>query len=589
MTDGLAARSPGSGVSLTHTPRVTYPTSTRTKAFAIMDRSLRALLLLALATACAGGDTADTAAPDLSADRLLHDITVLSSDSLEGRRPGTVGEERTMAFLTAQAKAIGLEPGNPDGSWTQPITLVGITSVPTMTVRRDGATRTLDWRTDYVAQSRHEVATVDVPDAEMVFVGYGVTAPEYGWDDFKDVDVKGKTVIMLVGDPPVRMASDTTALDSTMFRGRAMTYYGRWTYKYEEATRRGAAAVLVVHQTKPASYGWDVVEGGWTGERMDVSQPDGHAGRVPVEGWLSIDATTRLFQDAGLDFRALEAQARTTDFHPVSLGTEASFHIDNTMRTVHTNNFVAKLPGSDPSVADEYVIYTAHWDHFGIGKPIDGDSIYNGARDNASGTASLLELARAFKAAGAPRRSLLFLAVTAEEQGLLGSKWYAENPLYPLDKTLADINIDELNIWGPTTDVTVIGMGNSSLEDVLRDVAAGKGRTLTPDANPESGGFYRSDHFEFAKEGVPALYLDTGTDFVGKPAGWGKEQTDAWVRDRYHAPSDEVEPSWDLSGAIADLELLYGVGRRVADGDTWPTWNSGTEFKAIREKMLATP
>ncbi len=549
----------------------------------------RQLSLALLLAACAPSSAGDAAAPDLSADRLLADIAVLAADSLQGRRPGTVGEERTMAFLTAQSKAIGLEPGNPDGGWTQPITLVGITSVPTMTVRHAGNSRTLAWRTDYVAQSRHEVPAVDVDGAEMIFVGYGVTAPEYGWDDFKDVDVKGKTVIMLVGDPPVRMAADTTVLDSTMFRGRAMTYYGRWTYKYEEATRRGAAAVLVVHQTEPASYGWDVVEGGWTGERMDVSQPDGHAGWVPVEGWLSIDAAQRLFSDAGLDFRSLEAQARTTEFHPVSLATNASFHVGNTLRTVHTNNFAAKLRGSDSTVADEYVIYTAHWDHFGLGKPVDGDSIYNGARDNASGTASLLELARAFKAAGAPRRSLLFLAVTAEEQGLLGSKWYAENPLYPLTKTLADINIDELNIWGPTTDITVIGMGNSSLEDVLRDVATGQGRTLTPDAHPESGSFYRSDHFEFAKEGVPALYLDTGTEFVGKPAGWGKEQMDAWTRDRYHAPSDQVEADWDLSGAIADLQLLYGVGRRVADGDSWPTWRDGTEFKATREEMLARP
>ncbi len=548
----------------------------------------RFLLLLPLA-ACSPATDGGDATPEISADRLRADIAVLAADSLEGRRPGTVGEERTMAFLTNQAKAIGLQPGNPDGTWTQPLTLVGITGVPTLTVRRGDSARQLAWRTDFVAQSRHEVPTVDVARSEMVFVGYGVTAPEYGWDDFKGVDVKGKTVVMLVGDPPVPLATDSTVLDSAMFRGRAMTYYGRWTYKYEEATRRGAAAVLIVHQTEPASYPWEVVQGGWTGERMDVSQPDGKAAWVPVEGWLSIDAATRLFEDAGLDFRAQEALARTPAFTPVSLGAEATFHLANTMRTVNTHNFIARLPGSDPSVADEYVAYTAHWDHFGIGDAVNGDSIYNGARDNASGTAALLELARAFTEAGAPRRSILFVAVTAEEQGLLGSKWYAEHPLYPLAKTLADINIDELNIWGPTRDVTVIGNGNTSLEDVLQAVAAGEGRTLSPDAHPESGSFYRSDHFEFAKQGVPALYIDAGTDFIGKPAGWGKQQTDAWTDHDYHAPSDQLEPTWDLSGAVADLGLLYQVGRRVADGDTWPAWKDGTEFKSAREAMLARP
>lgn len=539
---------------------------------------------LLLALACA--PVPDSAPPEISGDQLLQDITILASDSFQGRRPGTVGEERTMAYLTAQFQAAGLQPGNPDGSWTQPVDLVGITSIPTLTVRGAGGTRTLAWKTDYVAQSRREVPTVTVNNAELVFVGYGVTAPEFNWDDYKGIDVKGKTLVMLVGDPPVRLASDTSTLDPAMFRANAMTYYGRWTYKYEEATRRGAAAVLVVHQTIPASYPWEVVEGGWTGERMDVSTPDGHAGRVAVEGWLSIDAARTLFADAGLDFATQERLARTAEFQPVELKATASFAVSNTMRKVATHNFIAKLPGSDAAVSDEYVIYTAHWDHFGIGKPVDGDSIYNGARDNASGTAALIELARAFKTAGAPRRTLLFLAVTAEEQGLLGSKWYAENPLYPLKKTLADINIDVLNAWGPTTDVTVVGSGNTTLEDILTEEAAIRGRTVAPDPEPEAGGFYRSDHFEFAKQGVPALYLDQGTIYPGKPAGYAKAKRDDWTNNIYHQPSDEVDPAWDMAGAVADLELLYAVGRRVADGEIWPTWKDGTEFKAVREAML---
>lgn len=543
-----------------------------------------ACALSLLATACA--PVGETSSPEIDGARLLSDITTLASDSFQGRRPGTVGEERTMSYLTTQFEEAGLEPGHPDGGWTQPVDLVGITSVPTLSVRGKAGQRTLAWKTDYVAQSRREIPTVSVKNSEMIFVGYGVTAPEFSWDDFKDVDVHGKTVVMLVNDPPVRLASDSTQLDPAFFRANAMTYYGRWTYKFEEATRRGAAAVLVVHQTIPASYPWDVVEGGWTGERMDVSAADGHASRVGVEGWLSLEATERLFREAGLDFREQERLARTPAFRPVSLGATASFEVANTLRKVATHNFVAKLSGSDPDLRNEYVVYTAHWDHFGIGKPVNGDSIYNGARDNASGTAALIELARAFKTAGAPKRTLLFLAVTAEEQGLLGSKWYAEHPLYPLEKTLADINIDVLNTWGATTDVTVVGSGSSSLEDLLLAAAKAKGRTVAPDPEPEAGGYYRSDHFEFAKQGVPSLYLDQGTQYTGKPADFSRRIRDEWTANIYHQPSDQVDPAWDMAGAVADLTLLYTVGREVAEASIWPTWKDGTEFKAVREQKL---
>ncbi len=540
-----------------------------------------ALPFLALA-ACAG-DHAGT--PSLSAERLLADISVLAADSLEGRKPGTAGEEKTIAFLTAAFGAAGLEPGNPDGTWVQAVDLVGITSAPTATVTVRGAALPLTWRDDFVAVSRRTVPEVSVPPSEIVFVGYGVVAPEYGWDDYKDVDVVGKTVLMLVNDPAV--TDSTGAPDDTMFRGESMTYYGRWTYKYEIATAKGAAAVMVIHEDGPAGYPWEVVRGGWGGERMDLRSADNNAGRVAVEGWITSDVARRLATAAGHDFDQLKLAATSVDFRPVTLDASASFTVTQQLRDVRSHNVVARLPGSDPALAAEHVIYTAHWDHFGIGEPQDGDSIYNGARDNATGTAALLELARAFADAGAPRRSILFLAVTAEENGLLGSRWYSEHPLYPLATTLANLNVDVLNTWGPTSDVTVIGMGNTTLEDILGEVAASRGRTLTPDPEPGKGFFYRSDHFEFAKKGVPALYIDEGTEYIGKPAGYAADRRADYTARIYHKPADEVEAGWDLAGAIADLELLYEVGRRVADGDTWPSWKDGTEFKAVRERMLS--
>lgn len=545
----------------------------------------RILPFLALA-ACAGPATEQAAQVDLQADRLLADISVLAADSLLGRAPGTEGETKTVAFLTAAFADAGLQPGNPDGSWIQGVDLVGITSTPTAAFSAGGRSFPMTWRDDFVAVSRRTVPTVAVAGSDIVFVGYGVVAPEYGWDDYKDVDVTGKTVLMLVGDPAVADPADPARLDSAMFRGDAMTYYGRWTYKYEIATEKGAAAVMVIHEDGPAGYPWEVVRGGWTGERMETRSADGNQGRVAVEGWVSEPRVRALLTAAGHDFDALKSSAATREFSPVAVNASASFSIAQQLRDVRSQNVIGLLPGSDPSVRDEYVIYTAHWDHFGIGEPVNGDSIYNGARDNASGTAALIELARAFTAAGAPRRSILFLAVTAEEQGLLGAKWYANNPLYPLSKTLANINVDVLNTWGETSDIVVIGLGNSTLDEVLKEVADQAGRTLAPDPDPAKGFFYRSDHFEFAKQGVPALYTDNGVNFVGKPAGYGEEMSAGWTAELYHKPGDEVDATWDLSGAIADLRLLYGVGRKVADGDTWPAWKDGTEFKAIREASL---
>lgn len=543
----------------------------------------RLLPFLAVLAACA--PDAEPAL-DLSAERLLGDISVLADDSLLGRAPGTLGEERTVAFLTKQFQAAGMEPGNPDGSWVQAVDMVGIRGTPVATITVAGRPMPLRWRDDYVAVSRRVVPEVNVASSDIVFVGYGVVAPEFGWDDYKGVDVRGKTVVMLVNDPAVPDATDSTALDAKLFRGEAMTYYGRWTYKYEIATEKGAAAVLLVHEDGPAGYPWEVVRGGWSGERMDTRSADGNAGRVAVEGWITSATARALFAAAGQDFAHLKEIAVTRDFAPVAIPATAAFTISQSIREVRSANVVAKLPGSDAALRDEYVVFTAHWDHFGIGEAVDGDSIYNGARDNATGTAALLELARAFKNAGAPKRSILFVAVTGEEQGLLGSKWYASNPLYPLAKTLANINVDVLNTWGPTSDLVVVGSGSTTLEDVLATAAAEAGRSLTPDPEPSKGYFYRSDHFEFAKRGVPALYLDPGTKFIGKPEGYSKEKRDEYTARIYHKPADEVDPAWDLSGAVADLGLLYAVARNVADGATWPTWKDGTEFKAIREKSV---
>jgi Zn-dependent M28 family amino/carboxypeptidase len=423
-----------------------------------------------------------------------------------------------------------------------------------------------------------------------VFVGYGVVAPEYSWDDFKGVDLKGKTLVVLVNDPQVPDAADPAKLDARTFNGAAMTYYGRWTYKFEEAARQGAAGALIIHETGPAGYPFAVVQGN-LGEKFDLVTPDKNLRRANIEGWLSLDAAKRLLKMGGQDFDALKKQATTREFKPVALGLKASLAVKNTMRTIESRNVLAKLEGSDPALEDEYIVYTAHWDHFGIGEPDPNgdmnDKIYNGALDNASGVASMLEMARAFtQVKPAPKRSILFVAVTAEEQGLLGSQYYAVTPVYPLVKTLANINVDGINQWGPTKDITVIGLGASDLDDYLRDAAAEQSRTLRPDPESEKGFYYRSDHFNFAKQGVPALYTDTGVEFVGKPGEYSKQKRDEYTDRDYHKPSDQIKPDWDLAGAVEDAELMVAVGYRVANADKFPEWKPGNEFRAKREEML---
>ena len=526
--------------------------------------------------------------PAIDAARLLEHTRRLSSDEFEGRAPGTPGEERTVDYLVSQLQALGLQPGNTDGTWVQDVRLVGLTPSERqpLTVTKGSQRRTFTWKDDVVAWSKHVADGASIENSELVFVGYGVEAPEFDWNDFKDVDVKGKTIIVLVNDPQVPDPADPSTLDDATFGGRAMTYYGRWTYKYEEAARRGAAGVFIVHETEPAGYPFSVVQGN-LGERLDLVAEDGNTGRANIEGWLSLDAARALLAMAGHDFDALKQQALTREFTPVPLGLTASMGISSAMRTMASKNVLAKLEGSDPALRDELVIYTAHWDHFGIGDPVDGDTIYNGALDNASGTAMVLEIARAFtQVEPTPTRSVLFLLVTAEEQGLLGSAYYATYPIYPLEKTVAVVNIDGINQWGRTKDITVIGLGASELDDYLRAAADEQGRTLRPDPESEKGFYYRSDHFNFAKQGVPALYTDTGTEYEGKDESFAQQKRDEYTSRDYHRPSDEVKPDWDLTGAVDDARLLMAVGYRVANAERFPEWAPGNEFRTTRERML---
>ena len=520
-----------------------------------------ALFLVAFLAACRGGG------PRFDEARLLDHIETLSSDEFGGRAPGSPGEELTVAYLSDAFGELGLEPGNPDGTWVQAVPLVGSTA----TVMEASSAPGGSWEpgSDFVAWTKRVVPRVEA-GGELLFVGYGVEAPEYGWDDFAGADLSGKILVVLVNDPP----------GADHFGGEAMTYYGRWTYKFEKAAEMGALGALIVHETGPAGYPWEVVSGSWTGEQFDLRRPDGNRDRLLVEGWVSRERAVALFEAAGEDFEAAREAAADPAFTPLPLGVHADFLLEATFREIESNNVVARIPGA--GAPGETVIYTAHWDHLGTDPDIEGDNIFNGALDNATGTTGLIALAEAFMAAGAPRRSILFLAVTAEEQGLLGSRHYAENPLYPARDTVAALNLDGMNVWGPTSDITVVGLGQSGLDAVAAEVAAELGRELRPDPEPEKGYYYRSDHFEMAKAGIPAFYPDTGVDFIGKPAGFGLEARARYVEEAYHKPGDEVEPWYDLSGMAEDLEFLYRMGRRLADSDDWPEWAETSEFRARR-------
>ncbi|HEX4642009.1 MAG TPA: M28 family metallopeptidase, partial [Candidatus Acidoferrales bacterium] len=475
-----------------------------------------------------------------------------------------------------------------DGTYLQKVPLVGITPDPAMKLTLAGHGKILQpkFPDDFVAWSKRVTETTAV-DADLIFAGYGVQAPEFQWDDFKSADVKGKILVVLINDPPVPDPADATKLDPKTFGGAAMTYYGRWTYKFEKAAQMGAAGCIIIHQTDRAGYPWEVVRNSWSETQFDLATPDKNMGRLAVESWITSDFASKLFKSAGQDLGKLIAAAARRDFKPVPLGMHATLTIHNTLRTLDSHNVIAKLTGSDPELKNTYVIYTAHWDHFGIGPEMNGDRIYHGAVDNASGSAALLEMARAFKTlAKPPRRTILFLSVTAEEQGLLGSQYYAEHPLYPLAHTELDINMDGMNVNGRTRDIVQIGRGASTVDDVVDAVATEQGRVVKPDPEPEKGLYYRSDHFQFAKNGVPAFEPEVGVDFIGRPEGWGFEQRRKYTAERYHKPADKIQSDWDLSGAVQDSQFYFLVGYRIANDARAPDWRPGTEFKAIREAAL---
>ncbi len=548
-------------------------------------------LKLALVCALASPAFATEPAPlphATSAARILERTKVLASDEFEGRAPGTPGEDKTIAYLVGEFQKLGLQPGNPEGGFLQNAPLVGITSAPTLSFVRDGVTMAMENINDFVGVTARIAPRVEAKDSDVVFVGYGVVAPEFGWDDYKGIDVRGKTVVMLINDPPVTDPA-TGELDPKVFGGRAMTYYGRWTYKYEIAAEKGAAACLIVHETGPAAYPFAVVTGSWARENFEISALDKNAGKVAMQGWLTHDAGRRLFASCGLDYEIAKKAAARRDFRPITLGTKASFVVENQLRNVASRNVVALLPGSDPKLKDEFVIYSAHWDHLGRDPKLPGDQIYNGAADNAAGCAVLLEIAEVMAKLPAdqrPKRSILFLSVTAEEKGLLGSRYYAENPLYPLNQTVANINIDGANQFGPTSDMTTIGFGASTIDDVGIAVAKAMGRTMGPEAHPEFGSYYRSDHFEFAKVGVPSYYPKNGRSYIGQPADFAERNVKDYIANRYHKPGDEVQPEWTFEGAAQDTAFLVEVGLRIANGGTWPQWRDGNEFKPKRDAMM---
>ncbi len=516
-----------------------------------------------------------------SAERMTKDIKYLASDELGGRAPGSRGERLAVNYLARAYEAMGLSPGNPDGSYFQEVPLIGarLTNEPVLELRGANASIELRYGKDFMGWTLRKQETVEVRNAGLVFVGYGIEAPEYGWNDYKGVDLKGKIIVMLVGDPPLP--------DSTMFGGKAMTYYGRWTYKYEAAAAKGALGAVIIHNTKAAGYPWSVVANSWSGEQFDIVRADKGASRCALEGWITEEAAEKIFELSGLTLESATRMSLDKGFEPVPLALSGSIRLSNEFRSVKSSNVAALLPGSDPAHRDEVIIYTAHWDHLGRGKPVRGDSIYNGALDNASGVAGVLEIARTFAAhRDELKRSILFLNTTAEESGLLGSYTYCSRPLFPLEKTVAVINLDGINIWGKTRDMIVVGKGYTSLDDYLQRALKAQGRRMRPDMEPEKGFYFRSDHFPFVKKGVPALYAGTGMDFVGKPSDWGMGMRKEYTMEKYHKPQDEYSPSWNLEGALQDLQALFEVGYALAVSDDFPTWREGSAFKRIRARSM---
>ncbi|RNI25694.1 M28 family metallopeptidase [Rufibacter latericius] len=507
-------------------------------------------------------------------------VTALAADDMEGRKPFTNGEKKTLAYLEKEARALGLEPGN-EGSFLQEVPMVEITSspAPTMTVKGKQAME-LKGPDDYVIWARRTEENVSIKDSELVFAGFGIVAPEYNWDDYAGLNVKDKVVVVLVSDPGFYSA------DTTFFKGRTMTYYGRWTYKLEEAARQGAKGCLIVHATEPAGYGFQVVQNNWKTSKFYLDTRGKETNKCAMEGWITTPVAEKLFTAAGKNFQTELQRAAKPGFKGNSLGLTVSTSLNAKVRYDKSFNFIAKITGSKRP--DEAIVYSGHWDHLGIGKKdAQNDSIYNGAADNASGTAGLLAVAKAFQSQSQkPDRTVVFLSVTAEEQGLLGSAQYAEKPVFPKEKTVANLNMDMLNPFGETKDIVLIGMGQSELEDILSEEAKKVGRYLARDPNPEAGLYYRSDHFNFAKMGVPALFTGMGTDHVQLGKAEGKKLLENFTANIYHKPNDEVNAAFKMDGAVADLQLLFQVGRRLATSEKWPNWKTGSEFKAVRDAYM---
>jgi Zn-dependent M28 family amino/carboxypeptidase len=501
----------------------------------------------------------------ITAVDLLHHIKILASDEFEGRAPGTHGEQLTVDYLTAQFKQLKLHPGNRNGTYIQDVPMAAIKGTPSAYFTAGSHRLNLTSPADYVAVSRLRKEEIKVEDSQIIFVGYGITAPEYGWDDYKGVDVRGKTLVILVNDPPVPNPADLSKLDDKMFRGRAMTYYGRWTYKYEIAAEKGAAAAILVHETEAAGYPYEVIVRSWAQENLTLGKSGDRESLVPIESWIPLQTAKDLFSLAGRNFEALKKAAVDRSFRPIAIEARAHFAIKNTIRNIPSHNVIARLEGSDPLLRSQCLIYTAHWDHLGKDERLQGDQIYNGALDNASGTAGLLEMAKAYTRLDTPpKRSILFLALTGEEKGLLGSRYYAENPPVPLAQTVADINLDSLNPWGRTRDIVVIGQDPSPFESIVQQIARWQKRHVKADPQPEKGLFYRSDNFEFFLRGIPALYTDAGMDLIGKPEEYGRRKRAEYTRRDYHQVTDEVKSDWDLSGAVEDLQFLFLAGYRFA-------------------------
>ena len=540
------------------------------------------LALLALPLLFALPAAAQPRLPAISETTLKEVTKTLSSDAFEGRAPATPAEAKTVAYLIQQFQKAGLKPGN-KGQWTQDVPMVEITATDvqplTFTGGRNGPV-TLAYRTDAVLGTYRVVPRIDLKDSEVVFVGYGINAPERNWNDYAGVDVKGKTVVILINDPDYQ-----TAGREGPFEGRTMTYYGRWTYKFEEAARQGAAAAIIVHDTEPAAYGWNVVQSSWTGPQLGLDQGGERLDQSQVVGWIQKAPAQALMAAAGQDLAALTAAAQKPGFRPVPLGLKANISFANTVRRQASKNVIGVLPGT--GAPNEVVLYTAHWDHLGRCDAVNGDDICNGARDNATGTAGLVAVAEANAKAGPARRTLAFVAVTGEESGLLGSEWYASHPVFPLGLTVGGVNMDGLNVIGRTRDFVLTGAGKSELEALTRLIVAGQKRVVADEPHPERGSYFRSDHFSLAKRGVPMLSAGSGQDLVAGGTAAGAAATEDYVKNRYHQPSDEYDSKWNWSGALEDLAVYYGLGRALADGQGWPQWYPTSEFRAIRDRSRA--